>query len=168
MSNLRTLSSARSQRFYIFSQKFCHCLFYTYVYDPFWINFHIRHNIEFKDHFYTYWCPNALEPFGENTILSPMNCFWNFIKNINRQLSQKFVCMLSGFSHIWLFVILSATAGQAHLSMGFSRQEYWSGLSCPSPGDLPDLGIKLTSFVHWQVSSLPLVPPGKPYLKSLT
>ena len=33
------------------------------------------------------------------------------------------------------------------LSMGFSRQEYWSGLPCPSPGDLPNPGIKLTSLV---------------------
>ena len=36
-------------------------------------------------------------------------------------------------------------ARQASLSMGFSRQEYWSGLPFPSPGDLPDPGIKLTS-----------------------
>jgi len=35
---------------------------------------------------------------------------------------------------------------QLWLSMGFSRQEYWSGLSCPSPGDLPDLGIKPLSL----------------------
>ena len=35
---------------------------------------------------------------------------------------------------------------QAPLSMGFSRQEYWSTLPCPSPGDLPDPGIELTSF----------------------
>ena len=36
---------------------------------------------------------------------------------------------------------------QAPLSMGFSRQEYWSGLPCPLPGDLPDPGIKLTSLM---------------------
>ena len=35
---------------------------------------------------------------------------------------------------------------QASLSMGFSRQEYWSRLSCPSPGDLPDPGIKPTTL----------------------
>ena len=37
------------------------------------------------------------------------------------------------------------------LSMGFSRQEYWSGLPCPPPGDLPDQGIELAShtFVLW-------------------
>ena len=38
-------------------------------------------------------------------------------------------------------------ACQAPLSMGFSRQEYWSGLPFPSPGDLPDLGITLLSCV---------------------
>ena len=45
-------------------------------------------------------------------------------------------CMLSCFSHGWLFVILTV-ACQGLLSMGFSRQEYWSRLPCPPPGDLP-------------------------------
>ena len=45
-------------------------------------------------------------------------------------------------------------ARQALLSMGFSRQEYWSGLPFPSPGDLPDPGIK--PALDWQVDSLPL------------
>ena len=39
------------------------------------------------------------------------------------------------------------TARRAPLSMGFSRQGYWRGLPCPSPGDRPDPGIKHTSFV---------------------
>ena len=39
-------------------------------------------------------------------------------------------------------VTLWTVAFQAPLSMGFSRQEYWSGLPCPSPGDLPNPGIK--------------------------
>ena len=46
------------------------------------------------------------------------------------------------FSRIWLFVTPWTVAHQAPLSMGFSRQEYWSGLPFPSPGDLPDPGIK--------------------------
>ena len=49
--------------------------------------------------------------------------------------------------------------------MEFFRQEYWSGLPFPTPGGLPNPGIKLTSpdFLHWQVDYLPLVPPnGKP------
>ena len=49
--------------------------------------------------------------------------------------------------------------------MGFSRQEYWSGLSWPSPGDLPNPGIEPVSLMlHWQTGSLPLAPPGKPLL----
>ena len=48
--------------------------------------------------------------------------------------------------------------------MGLSRQEYWSGLPCPPPGDLPDPGTEPTSSVSpaLQVDSLPLVPPEKP------
>ena len=42
---------------------------------------------------------------------------------------------------------MDCIACQAPLSMGFSRQEYWSGLPFPSPGDLPDTEIKLTSFM---------------------
>ena len=41
---------------------------------------------------------------------------------------------------------LRTVAHQAPLSMGFSRQEYWSGLPCPSPGDLPDPGIEPVSL----------------------
>ena len=55
-------------------------------------------------------------------------------------------------------------AHQAPLSMGFSRQEHWSGLPCPPPGDLPHPGIKLLSLMSptLAVGSLPLAPPGKP------
>ena len=49
---------------------------------------------------------------------------------------------------------------QAPLFMGFSRQEYWSGLPCPSPGDRPKVGIELVSPA-WQVVSEPSEPPGK-------
>ena len=44
-----------------------------------------------------------------------------------------------------LFASLWTTAGQAPLSMGFSRQEDWTGLPCPSPGDLPNPGIEAMS-----------------------
>jgi len=44
--------------------------------------------------------------------------------------------------------------------MGFSRQEYWGGFPFPSPGDLPDPGIK-PRFSALQVDSLPSEPPGK-------
>ena len=45
-------------------------------------------------------------------------------------------------SHTELFETLGTVAYQALLSMGFSRQEYWSGLPFPSPGDLPNAGIE--------------------------
>ena len=50
--------------------------------------------------------------------------------------------------------------------MGFSRQECWSGLTCPPPGDLPTRDWTHDSYIClcWQVGSLPLVPPGKPPL----
>ena len=69
---------------------------------------------------------------------------------------------------VCVYVSDSATlwtvAHQAPLSMGFSRQEYWSRLLCPPPGDLPNPGMKpvLLCLLHWQVGSLPLMPPGKP------
>ena len=50
--------------------------------------------------------------------------------------------MLSQFSHVQLFVTLWTVAHLALCPWGFSRQEYWSGLPFPPPGDLPDLGIK--------------------------
>ena len=50
--------------------------------------------------------------------------------------------MLNCFSHVWLFVTSWTVTCQAPLSMGFSRQEYGSGLPFPSPGDLPDPGIE--------------------------
>ena len=52
-------------------------------------------------------------------------------------------------------------AHKAPLSMGFSRQEYWSGLPFPSPGDLPDPRIKPGSPAL-QADALPSEPPGKP------
>ena len=53
-------------------------------------------------------------------------------------------CVLSHFSHVRLFETLWSIAHEAPLSMGFSRQEYSSGLPCPPPGDLPNSGIKHT------------------------
>ena len=51
------------------------------------------------------------------------------------------------FSRIWLFVTVSTVAHQAPLSRGFSRQEYWNGLPCPPPGNLPDPGVKAASHI---------------------
>ena len=54
--------------------------------------------------------------------------------------------VLSRFSHVQLFVTPWTAAHQAPLSMRFSRQEYWNGLPCPPPGDLPDPGMEPTSL----------------------
>ena len=50
-------------------------------------------------------------------------------------------------SHVQLCATPWTVAHQPPLSMGFSKREYWSGLPCPSPGDLPDPGIKLVSLM---------------------
>ena len=57
------------------------------------------------------------------------------------------VCMQSHFSHVRLSETLWTVACQAPLSMGFSRQEYWSELPYPPPGDLPKPGTEPMSFM---------------------
>jgi len=55
------------------------------------------------------------------------------------------MCMCACFSCVQLFATLGTTAHQAPLSMEFSREQYWSGLPCPSLGDLPNI------FIHSSV-----------------
>ena len=64
-------------------------------------------------------------------------------------------------SPVWLFATPWTVAYQVPPSMGFSRQECWSGLPFPSPGDLPNPGIKPRSPAL-QADALPSEPPGKP------
>ena len=75
-----------------------------------------------------------------------------------------YVCVLSRFSCVQLFVILWTVACQAPLSMGFSRQEYWNGLPFLPPGDLPNPGIEPESFESPALagSFFTTEPPGKP------
>ena len=68
---------------------------------------------------------------------------------------------VKSLSHVRLFATPWTVAYQALLSLEFSRQEYWSGLSVPSPGDLPDPGIEHSS-PSLQADALPSEPPGKP------
>ena len=70
--------------------------------------------------------------------------------------------MLSYFTCFHLFMTLLTVSCQVPQSMGFSRQEYWSGLLCSPPGDLPDPAIKPMSPAL-QVDSLPLSHQGRPY-----
>ena len=95
----------------------------------------------------------------------------------NGDLPQKIPCMhcytqcpqpcskvkVKSLSHVQLFATPWTVAHQTPLSMGFSRQEYWSGLPFPSPGDLPNPGIKPRSPTL-QVDASTSEPPGKqPY-----
>ena len=68
---------------------------------------------------------------------------------------------MKSLSHVQLFATPWTIAHQALLSMGFSRQEYWSGLPFPSPGDLPNPGIEPRSLAL-QADALTSEPPGKP------
>ena len=82
------------------------------------------------------------------------------------------VCVCESLSHVRLFATpWTEEQGSSPLSMGFSRQEYWSGLPFPSPGDLPDPGIKLVSPAI-QADSLLLSHQGSPitfsFLQTLT
>ena len=73
--------------------------------------------------------------------------------------------MLGCFSPVRLFATLWTVAYQAPLNTGFSRQEYWSGLPWPPPGELPDPETEPASLTSPALAagSLPLAPPGKPY-----
>ena len=69
--------------------------------------------------------------------------------------------LVKSLSHVQLFVTPWTVAHLALLSMGFSRQEYWSGLPFPSPGNLPDPGIEPRSPTL-RADALTSEPPGKP------
>ena len=85
-----------------------------------------------------------LPPVGRSPLVV---CFWCQVK-------------VKSLSHIRLFATPWTVAYQSPLSMEFSRQEYWSRLPFPSPGDLPDPGIEPGSPAL-QADALPSEPPGK-------
>ena len=74
--------------------------------------------------------------------------------------------LLSHLSCVQLSATPCTAAHQAPLSMGFSRQEYYSGLPCPPPGDLPDPGIEPWSPTL-QADSLPLSHQGNPMMSTM-
>ena len=78
-----------------------------------------------------------------------------------KQSCKKSVC--SRFSHVWLFATLWTATHQALLSIGFSKKEYRSELSCPPPGDLPNPGMELISLMSPTVAGVFFTtePPGK-------
>ena len=91
-------------------------------------------------------------------VMPPLKHFINDVYSKKQKLkSQEYACLhvLSHFSHVQLFMTLWTLALQAPLSMGFSGQEYWSGLICPSPevfltqGMNPGLHIASRLFTVW-------------------
>ena len=103
-----------------------------------------------RDKFLTRVISWSLIPWGTVCVAVTASCPCNahpfFLPNRTSVLS-KIQCarVLSHFSPVWFFMTLWTVAHQAPLSMGSSRQEYWSGLPCPYPRDLPDPGIKPAS-----------------------
>jgi len=89
------------------------------------------------------------------------NCDVTFI--MNWDFMYPLSLQAQSLSHVWLFVTPWPVANKVPLPMEFPRQQYWSGLSFPSPGDIPDPGIKSVSSVS---PGLPggfftTEPPGK-------
>ena len=95
------------------------------------------------------------------------NGHWVNERNLaGTQLASGCACMLS-CTVMFNSVTLWPVARQAPLSMAFSRQEYWSRLPFPPPGDLSDLGnLHLLVSPALQVASLSTEPPGKPGFKT--
>ena len=85
------------------------------------------------------------------------------LSHLKNEVSE-LLCVLSHFSHVQLFInSMDYTACQAPLSMGFSRQKFWSGLPCP-PTWGSSQSRDWTHFLwllHWQAGFLPVAPPGK-------
>ena len=93
--------------------------------------------------------------------------FW-YISNIKLNCTIKELSSylkVKSLSRVRLFVTPWTVAYEASPSMGFSRQEYWSGLPFPFPGDLPDPGIEPRSPTL-EAEALTSEPPGKPYLNT--
>ena len=91
--------------------------------------------------------------------LGILHCRW-ILYHLSHQGSK-----VKSLSRVWLFATPQTVAYQAPLSMGFSKQEYWSGLPFPSPRDLPDPGIEPRSPAL-QTNALRLSHQGSPPLIS--
>ena len=95
--------------------------------------------------------PSYIHLFYKNHLLAFLTPTWHSFDQLRIQVLT--LCLKVSLSvctqplrHIWLLAALWTVAHQAPLSMGFSRQEYWSGLPFPPPGDFPDPGIEPQSL----------------------
>ena len=103
---------------------------------------------------------DAIQP-SHPLSLPSQNIWIRFYSFIAKYLQLPFY-VLKSLSPVRLFVTPRTVAYQASPPLGFSKQEYWSGLPFPSPGDLPDPGIEPRSPAL-QADALPSEPPGKPF-----
>ena len=101
-----------------------------------------------------------LEHNNNNNVYGITLChyYWHNYCVCHDVMSCMCVCVFSHFSRVWLFATSWTVAHQAPLSIGFSRQEYWSELPCPPARDLPDPGTEPTSLTSpaLQLDFLPL------------
>ena len=118
-------------------------------------------------------CPSNLFPalvISENRATWQSCCQMGVFIFISGRLSMKWKwkkVKVKLLSRVRLLATPWTVAYQAPPSMGFSRQEYWSGLPFPSPGDLPDPGIELRSPA-FQADTLTSEPPGKSKIKYIS
>ena len=93
-----------------------------------------------------------------------MNHFMKILSLLGSRLGPSACECAQSLSHIWLFATPWTVAHRAALSMGFSRQEYWSGLPFPLPGDLPGLGTEASCLMTPALAGrfFTTEPPGKP------
>ena len=102
---------------------------------------------------FKYFCENSLP---EHSVFTSINSFFSF--------AFQNVCMLSHFSHVWLF--MTPWTARLLYPWGFSRQEYWSELPCPPSVIFPTQGLNpcLLCLLNWQVGALPLASLEKPWI----
>ena len=108
------------------------------------------------------WCFSTV--VLERTLQSSLD--WKEIKPFNPKGNQPWILIgseVKSLSRVWLFATPWIVAYQAPQSMEFFRQDYWSGLPFPSPGNLPDPGIEPGSPAL-QADALPSEPPGSPFI----
>ena len=112
------------------------------------------------------WEPPIAQEAQFNTLWWPKEVGWKrWWEGGSKVREYVYVCApISPFNRVQLSAAPWTVAHQAPLSMGFSRQEYWSRLPFPPPGDLPDPGIKPLCLEDPSllVDSLPLKPRRKP------
>ena len=112
-------------------------------------------------------CSLSLFCLDKIKIMSPSRANGHLVwVHYERLALPKFESLFSHFSHVWFFVTPWTVALQAPLSMGWSQQDYWSGLLCPPLGDLPNPGIQSMSPAAPVLAGrfFATEPPGKPNL----